>query len=232
MTDECASHEQGTENLFDCSTIIWLDKQHEERASTLVSTLSFSDQVSEDTRKILERNKAWLEKRCKARNDLRLLQAYARLIWTCKKQRSTTLQEDFSIWKSHFESPLETYHSDYVPSWDYDKLLLKTRSNAPVSRIDSIRGNICEEPSRGLQLIPAASPFERWSQRYDISSSPNWIKSYMSPSNPLLLLTPAPTGSPWDHIPEASPRLIGSEGYGSRAVDRLNGLFSTIFKPN
>jgi hypothetical protein len=87
---------------------------------------------------------------------------------------------------------------------------------------DLIPDNIREEPFRELQSIPTASPFERWSQRYDISSSPNWIRSYMSPSNPLSLLTPAPIGTPWDHVPKPSPRLTASPGYGSRVFNKNN----------
>jgi hypothetical protein len=102
---------------------------------------------------------------------------------------------------------------------DHDKLLRMAQSNSSVSRSESVLCNIREEPFRELQSIPTASPFERWSQRYDISSSPNWIKSYMSPSNPLLLLTPAPIGTPWDHPLKASPHSTGSQGYGSKVYD-------------
>jgi hypothetical protein len=102
---------------------------------------------------------------------------------------------------------------------DHDKLLRKAHSNSSVSRSESVLCNIREKPFHELQRIPTASPFERWSQRYDISSSPNWIKSYMSPSNPLLLLTPAPIGTPWDHPLKASPRSTGSQGYESRVYN-------------
>jgi hypothetical protein len=115
MTDTCATHDEGTENLFDHSEIIGLYKRLEERASTWASILSSSDEVSGDTSKILARNEAWLEKRCHARNDLGLVVAYAKLIWMCKKQRSTTLHKHIPMWKSYFERRLETYHSD--PYW-------------------------------------------------------------------------------------------------------------------
>jgi hypothetical protein len=41
----------------------------------------------------------------------------------------------------------------------------------------------------------------------------------MSPSNPLSLLTPAPIGTPLDHVPKPSPRPIGSQWYGSKMFD-------------
>ena len=99
---------------------------------------------------------------------------------------------------------------------DHDELLLIPLLNSPAPGSDFIRDNIRKDPFHELQRMPTASPFERWSQRYDISSSPNWIRSYMSPRNPLLLLTPAPIGTPWDHPQKASPRSTGSQGYGSR----------------
>jgi hypothetical protein len=107
---------------------------------------------------------------------------------------------------------------------DYGKPWLKALPNSPALCSDFIRDNIREEPFHELQPIPTASPLERWSQRYDISSSPNWIRSYMSPRNPLLLLTPAPIGTPWDHIQRASPRSTGSQGYGSRVFNSDNFL--------
>jgi hypothetical protein len=295
MADSCATHDERPENLFAQSKSIWADKQHEERASTSLSMLSCSDEVSEDISKILERNEAWLEKRCKARNDPELILAYAKLMWICKKiQRSTTLHKHLPMWKSYFQRRLDTDHSDscgnflrtawpyyrlalldfikgdfetlgftvlyywgfeelesdislnpaieLVPSitigetilspmgsptapsgtkqdFDHDELLRKAQSNSSVSHSESVLSNLREGPFRELQPIPTASPFERWSQRYDISSSPNWIRSYMSPSNPLTLLTPAPIGTPWDHIPKASPRPTGSQWYGCRVYN-------------
>lgn len=104
------------------------------------------------------------------------------------------------------------------------ELLLKSLSNSPSPCSDVIQGSACEGSLRELEPIPTASTFERWSQRYDISSSPNWIRSYMSPSNPLSLLTPAPIGTPRDLIQKASPRSIGSQKYGSRVFNFDNFL--------
>jgi hypothetical protein len=276
MADACATHGEGTENLFDRSKILEPDKQREKHASASESILPSSNEVSEDISKILERNEAWLERRLKARNNPELILAYARLIWTYKKvQRPTTLDIDFSIWKSYFERRLKTLGSDpykefwieapvfhrslllyyidhtfeslntsFLDHWttgllpsiiiwrsgvpyfateqDYDKLLRKAQSNSSVSRSEPVFSSIREEAFSELQSIPTASPFERWSQRYDISSSPNWIRSYMSPSNPLSLLTPAPIGTPWEHIPKPSPRLSASPGHGSRVFNKNN----------
>jgi hypothetical protein len=51
-----------------------------------------------------------------------------------------------------------------------------------------------------------ASPFERWSQRYDPSPSPDWFRGYMTPRNPLRILSPCPIGTPWNRaiIPNIS----------------------------
>ena len=251
MTDTCATHDEGTQNLFDYSKIIQPDKQRKEHANASVSILSSSGEVSEDISKLLERNEAWLERRLEARNDLKLIHAYARLIWIYKKiQRLTTLDKDFSIWKSYFERRLETLRSgpynklwiaapiscrsfllyyinntfeslntSFLDHWTLPKLLRTAQYSSSVSHSESVLCNIRKELFHELQSIPTASPFERWSQRYDISSSPNWIRSYMSPSNPLSLLTPAPIGTPWDQILEASPRPTGSKGHGSRVFN-------------
>jgi hypothetical protein len=56
-----------------------------------------------------------------------------------------------------------------------------------------------------ITVTSAASPFERWSQRYDLSESPNWVRDYMTPRNPLSIISPAPIGTPWnDDYPEPS----------------------------
>jgi hypothetical protein len=86
-----------------------------------------------------------------------------------------------------------------------------------LSYIISIRDYLYNEPLHDLHHPTAASPFERWSQRYDVSSSPNWIKAYVLPGNPLLLLTPAPIGTPWNQIGPASPRRSSRFGAGAQS---------------
>jgi hypothetical protein len=281
MTDACATHDEGTENLIDHTKTSPPDKQYAERASTFMSTLPSSDKVRDDSSKILKRNEAWLSKRVKARNDPKLLLAYARLILSCRKQDPRTFQIHFLHWRSYFIRRLGYYDgywgisgskvpsfllgfincdvkalaahwildADYPPfdslnftelsplittgvpsvphvatnqGSDYAELLRKDQSSSSVSRPEPVLSSLREEGFSELQSIPTASPFERWSQRYDISSSPNWIRSYMSPSNPLSLLTPAPIGTPWGHIAKPSPRLTASPGYGSKVFNKNN----------
>ena len=51
----------------------------------------------------------------------------------------------------------------------------------------------------------AASPYERWSQRYDLSSSPNWFRRCIGPRNPLALSSQCPIGTPWSQNQDFAP---------------------------
>jgi hypothetical protein len=144
--------------------------------------------------------------------------------WTSCTSLDSAPERSEQRWKNRLLPSTTTEDLNLAPiatnqSSDHDELLLMPLLNSPAPGSDFIRDNIRRDPFHELQRMPTASPFELGSQRYDISSSPNWIRSYMSPSNPLLLLTPAPIGTPWGHIPKPSPRPTGSQGHGSRVFN-------------
>lgn len=118
------------------------------------------------------------------------------------------------------------FHFDFLFTGDFETTKAARDQEEAISKqVQSTKPPHTDHHLNAQKYPVASSPFERWSPRYHLSSTPSWYYNMLTPGNPLSLLTPLHRLQGWtgsiyeiDHlIKVAMPALdLPESAYGAQ----------------